>query len=78
MNIQEGTLQRMCVLTVGVPAVDTVLDVSVTYSTAGAQGEAYVPMYGHCGTLRFMWELLSPGHSLRDQLSVKKLVHFCF
>ncbi|CAI8052754.1 hypothetical protein GBAR_LOCUS28872 [Geodia barretti] len=35
--ITEGVLQEICLTTVGSPAVDTVLTVSVTYDTAGSE-----------------------------------------
>ena len=37
--IPEGALQEICLTTVGSPAVDTVLTVSVTYGTAGPEGK---------------------------------------
>ena len=37
--IPEGVLQEICLTTVGFPALDTVLTVSVTYGTAGAEGK---------------------------------------
>ena len=37
--IPEGVLQVICLTTVGSPAVDTVLTVSVTYGTAGPEGK---------------------------------------
>ena len=37
--IPEGMLQEICLTTVGFPAVDTVLTVSITYDTAGPEGK---------------------------------------
>ena len=37
--IPEGMLQEICLTTVGSPAVDTVLTVSVTHGTAGPEGK---------------------------------------
>ena len=37
--IPEDVLQVICLTTVGSPAVDTVLTVSVTYGTAGPEGK---------------------------------------
>ena len=37
--ISEGVPQEICLRTVGTPAVDTVLDVTITYDTATPEGE---------------------------------------
>ena len=37
--IPEGVLQEICLTTVGTPAVDTVLDVLVSYDTATPEGK---------------------------------------
>ena len=45
--IPEGVPQEICLRTVGTPAVDTVLDVMVTYGTATPAGEfcVHVSLY---------------------------------
>ena len=43
--IPEGELQEICLTTVGSPAVDTVLTVSVTYGTAGPEGKGTILRY---------------------------------
>ena len=43
--ISEGVPQEICLRTVGTPAVDTVLDVTVTYGTAGPEGEDCVHVF---------------------------------
>ena len=39
--VAEGEVQEICLRTVGTPAVDTVLDVTVTYNTATPKGKTY-------------------------------------
>ena len=39
--VTEGEVQEICLRTVGTPAVDTVLDVTVTYNTATSEGETH-------------------------------------
>ena len=45
--ISEGEPQEICLRTVGTPAVDTVLDVTVTYDTARPKGKncVHVSLY---------------------------------
>ena len=39
--VTEGEVQEICLRTVGTPAVDTLLDVTVTYNTATSEGKIY-------------------------------------
>ena len=46
--IPEGVPQEICLRTVETPAVDTVLDVTVTYDTTRPEGENCVPEGENC------------------------------
>ncbi|CAI8040262.1 hypothetical protein GBAR_LOCUS22443, partial [Geodia barretti] len=69
--IPEGVLQVICLTTVGSPAVDTVLTVSVTYDTAGPEGTDFDLITPQVTITRTMTEPCVRFQAIADDLGLE-------